>query len=653
MKLLQMLLMLSTLCPTWVAAATWAVDPGVPGSDPAATGTSVFELLIRNRDRVAIPFPFERLIAQLESAAGCRPEDRCTRAVLIPLGRSLQRVAAGPDYFVHPRAVVAFVDDAATSVQVRDRLYLAYQEQANQIEVISYNEASARFEFQVVSDYRPGRRPVLRQAARGMCISCHQNHGPIFSRQVWSETNANPGVGARLSEHRGSYFGIPARSDTGVANDIDDATDRSSRLLLTHRLWQDGCGPDPAGDACRRGALLASLQLALTADRAFDASDKFRSDVTTTLERRARQLWPRGLAVATADIHNRDPFEVPDVPPRLDPLLPRLPLTVLPAEGDALARELVRGIRDLWSDRQLLQIDRITARGNASPRRLLAADCRVDSEAGDIRFDCSSAGAAAPELRIAGVAIEGESLSELSFKSVPVRHVRVAAPSRLVTGASGSALHFQLRDHDRQARTTTGAAIERVSLHWQGSRGLNGRIELSLRDDLAIVAAGTAGQGPLRTADLTAYVEPLTGSSETRCCADLTASLAEVSPPNPGAASEIAAAFEPACGRCHHTPEATPPNFLYGNAARVSQALESCAPRLFVRLAMNGIPSDQRAVSPMPPEQLAAPTAKAALTEIHAHIESTLRKRYGRVPAVHELLRAGYDQLPPCLPAGA
>lgn len=653
-KLPGMLLLMSlTLCPTVIGAATWAVDPTVPGSDRAATGTSVFELLLRNQgDLVHIPFPFERLIAQLESAAGCRREDLCTRAVLIPLGRSLQRVAADPDYFAHPRAVVAFVGDVGTSVQVRDRLYLGYQEQANQIEIISYNEALARFEFQVVSDYRAGGRPVLRQAARGMCISCHQNQGPIFSRQVWSETSANPAVGTRLSEHRSSYFGIPARGDTGIANAIDDATDRASRLLLTQRLWQEGCGPAPAGDACRRSALRASLQLALTADRAFDASDKFRSDVTTTLERRARQLWPQGLAVATADIHNRDPFDVPDVPARLDPLQPRAPLSVFPAEGDALTRALVNGIRDFWSDRQLLQIDRTTAHGNVAPRRSIAARCRVDSEAGETRFDCVSAGAA-PELRIAGMAIDGEPLGELSFKSVPVRHLRVAALSRPATAAPESTLSFQLRDRDRQARVATGAAIETVALHWNpASQGLNGRIELSLRDDLANVAAGRVRDGPLRSADLTAYVEPLTGDSVTRCCADLTVSLAEASPPNPGAASDIAPEFESACGSCHHTSEATPPNFLYGNAARVSSALESCAPRLFVRLAMNDIPRDRRAKSPMPPEQLDAPTVMVPLLEIRARIETALRKRYGRVPAVNELLRDGYDNLPPCLPAG-
>jgi cytochrome c553 len=652
MKLHRMLLMSLTLCPTWTAAASWAVDPAVPGSDRAASGTSLFELLIRRNDSVDIPFPFERLIAQLESTAGCRPADACTRALLIPLGRSLQRVAGGPDYFVHPRAVVAFVGDVGTSVQVRDRLYLGYQEQANQLEVISYNEALARFEFQVVSDYRAGGRPVLRQAARRMCISCHQNQGPIFSRQVWSETSANPVVGTRLSEHRSSFFGIPARSDTGVANAIDDATDRASRLLLTQRLWQDGCGPAPAGDACRRGALLASLQLALTADRAFDVSDRFQSDVTTTLRQRARLLWPQGLSVPTADIHNRDPFDVPDVPPRLDPLQPREPLEVLPAEGDALALSLVRGIRDFWSDRQLQQIDRTAMHGNVAPRHRVTARCRLDSEAGNTRFDCNGAGP--PELRISGMAIEDEPLGELSFKSVPLRHVRVAALSRLATAASESTLRFQLRDHDRQARVATGAAIESVALYWSpASKGLNGRIEFSLRDDLAIVATGMSWDGPLRSADLTAYVEPLTGRTETDCFAVLTASLAEASLANSGAAGEVAAPFESACGSCHDTPEATPPNFLYGNSARVSRALESCAPRLFVRLSMNDIPGDQRAKSPMPPEELAGPVAIASLAEMRARVEITLRKRYGRVPAVSELLLSGYDNLPPCLPIGA
>ena len=67
---------------------------------------------------------------------------------------------------------------------------------------------------------------------------------------------------------------------------------------------------------------------------------------------------------------------------------------VLPAEGDALALALVQGIRDFWSDRQLLQIDRATAHGNDAPRRPMVARCRVDSEAGE-----TGSTASAPERR--------------------------------------------------------------------------------------------------------------------------------------------------------------------------------------------------------------------------------------------------------------
>ena len=50
----------------------------------------------------------------------------------------------------------------------RDRLYLGYQENANLIEVISYNEAAARFEFQLVRDYRAGANAAtgIRESRR-------------------------------------------------------------------------------------------------------------------------------------------------------------------------------------------------------------------------------------------------------------------------------------------------------------------------------------------------------------------------------------------------------------------------------------------------------------------------------------------------------
>ena len=175
----------------------WAIDPAVPGSVLPSAGRSLFDFVTAG----GVPFPFEALVRKMEAAAGCAP-GKCVKQVLIPLGRSLQRTAAAPDFFVFPRVVVAVTGEGTGPMFARDRIYLGYQEHANLIEVISYNEAAARFEFQLVRDYRAGATPQVVYANRAVCTACHQNHAPIFSRPVWDETNANPTIAARLSAAR-------------------------------------------------------------------------------------------------------------------------------------------------------------------------------------------------------------------------------------------------------------------------------------------------------------------------------------------------------------------------------------------------------------------------------------------------------------------
>ncbi len=147
------------------------------------------------------------------------------KAVLIPLGRSLQRNSAAPEFFAYPRAVVAAdAEPAGTGdLYLKDRLYLGYQEKANLLEVISYNEDAGRFEFQVVTDYRAGGTPRIAYANRTLCVACHQNAAPIFSRAVWDETNANPRVAALLASQRKDFHGIPVDRGVDVPNAIDDA----------------------------------------------------------------------------------------------------------------------------------------------------------------------------------------------------------------------------------------------------------------------------------------------------------------------------------------------------------------------------------------------------------------------------------------------
>jgi hypothetical protein len=121
-----------------------------------------------------------------------------------------------------------------------------------------------------------------------------------------------------------------------------------------------------------------------------------------------------------------------------------------------------------------------------------------------------------------------------------------------------------------------------------------------------------------------------------------------------------AAGFQSHCGACHRTPERFPPNFLAGDAQRVSASLAQCAPRIFVRLAMWQTPASARDKVPMPPPLASRggrPSAEHVPDPAFAVLQSTvanwLRAETGRLPDAAEMLARGYENLRPCLPAGA
>ncbi|HET6521431.1 MAG TPA: hypothetical protein VFG47_16665, partial [Geminicoccaceae bacterium] len=249
-------------------------DPDEPGPNLPPVGRSLFDEVYgvgppaaspADEARHAIPFPFERLLADLN--ARIAPAE--AKTVLVPLGRSLQRHAADPDYFASPRIVVAVDDDGAGAggPLLRDRLYLGYHERAGVIEVISYNEDAGRFEFQVVEGYGPGRLPRVEYAERSICVTCHQGHAPIFATALWSETNADPRVAARLAAELGAAFhGAPVRRGIDVADALDRSTDRANRLAFANFAWTHGCGGPEGPEAaarCRGDLLLAVLRYRL------------------------------------------------------------------------------------------------------------------------------------------------------------------------------------------------------------------------------------------------------------------------------------------------------------------------------------------------------------------------------------------------------
>jgi mono/diheme cytochrome c family protein len=284
-------------------------------ADLPPLGRSRFDQLIGN---APVPFPYARLAhkisTQMQPDAGGLP---ALKATLIPLGRSLQKNAGAPDFFRFPR-VVAAADGSHRrgALALKDRLFLGYHETGEVLEVISYNDAAGRFEFQVVRDYAAGKTPQVFYARRSLCLACHQNAAPIFARPLWDETPANPEIAKRLRATRKDFYGVKI-SGTDIAYFIDAASERANLFSVWQTLWQQGCGAD---DTCRMQALAAALDYARHGTLP-------AADAVPTLARNWARHWPHGLPIPNPDLPNRDPLAaMPD--PANDPLLLRPPLAI-------------------------------------------------------------------------------------------------------------------------------------------------------------------------------------------------------------------------------------------------------------------------------------------------------------------------------------
>lgn len=289
-----------------------SLQPDVP-----LAGQSRFDELIGNGP---VPYPFSRLVRvinrqMLPDPGGLPP----LKSTLIPMGRSLQRDAGAPAFFRFPRVVAAADGDTRPGyLPLKDRLFLGYHEAGHVLEVISYNDAAGRFEFQVVHDYRAGKTPQVVYARRSLCLACHQNGAPIFARPLWDETPANPEIAQRLRETRRNFYDLKL-TGTDIAYFIDASTDRANLFSTWQTLWQQGCGEGERGDRCRMDALAGALEYALSRALPVD-------NALPTLAQNWKTVWPQGLSIPNADLPNRNPLA------RLqsavnDPLLLRPPLT--------------------------------------------------------------------------------------------------------------------------------------------------------------------------------------------------------------------------------------------------------------------------------------------------------------------------------------
>ena len=678
-------------------SAVWVIDPAAPGDNLPAAGRSQFDRLFaaegKGKAGYELPFPFAALLARIDAQLERDPASPLPPAkrVLIPLGRSLQRTAAAPDYFAFPRVVVA-ADSPPHSFPapfLKDRLYIGYQEKSAVLEVISYNEAAGRFEFQLVKDYRAGAVPQVVYANRTLCFVCHQNGAPIFSRALWDESNANPQVAALLGASGEDFHGIPPQRGVDVPYAVDIAVKRANGFALTQRLWQDGCGAaDPLALRCRAGLFSAALRHALAAGRQGAPDGGFGA----VLRAEAARRWPGGLAIGSADIPNRNPLHglakwpedaalrvaYSNVPARFEALLPRPAQEIWRADASDAIERLVGGLAEFVAatDRQRLAAV-LASRPAATARQ--RASCRFDQTASRWSARCQpAAGARGPQLLATLEMKQGRALrGHLERLILPDGGTLNGVALSAAAPAPGE--RFALLAERPSPRGADGNPLARIAFSVTPDDPGAGGVVVEVREEFSAVeqavaelAAGPDGAalfGPRpfpREALFAALFARLGAPKLAPCCqaADrLPPPRLEVPAVVPGGAALAPVdaslhGFYPYCAACHQSAENFPPNFLSGSAAQVAAALRQCAPRLYVRLAMADLPAEQRDKTPMPPESLlpafatdrAGWRASPARAALLAQVGGWLRAETGQAPQLAQLLAGGYEALRPCLP---
>lgn len=667
--------------------ATWIVDPKEPGPDVPPAGRSLFDhVFVVQADRGPrhhLPFPFSELLAAIDRRL--EPGPVSIRTVLIPLGRSLQRSAAAPDFFRFPRVVAAVTGNAREvshrhgAPLLKDRLYLGYQEKAAVLEVISYNEAAARFEFQVVTDYRAGATPRVVYARRAVCTACHQNGAPLFARPLWDETNANRRVAEGLALHGRQRYGVAVRASVETPYAIDFATDRANQFAATQFLWQRGCGEAAAGVQCRAAALRLALRLLLGGNQGTDVtSAAYTGALAPTLAARSRLLWPAGLKLPNPDVPNRIVLTAADggdavasVAAPFDPLVPRPPIGVWPA-GPDLGASLVTGLAEFIADADVRRIDARLHTVNAPPsthRATCLMSDRRHAKPARIGFRCD----ASDGVRLAGrFYLKGNRVTHGDLDRLGIGAGRDAVGLAIDGGAvrrEGRAWYASVRVKRGalHGRTARGERIESVQMRWPVDADA-GSVEVVLRDDVKALdqvveqLAGTPPGGGLfapmpfqRARVLPALFAGLGMPQQEWCClsADAMPAVVVGDAGAPLTDRSVAGAgirdLLHFCGACHRSADAFPPNWLYGDASEIEARVKQCAPRIAFRLDMWRTDPAQRAKTPMPPAHALPMLGRTEAQWRDGDDLARLRAAVGALGADAAAPVGDYEKLRPCL----
>lgn len=385
---------ITTLAQTTKAPVGSVSVNQIAQTDLPPEGTrSLFDHLIAQND--GLPYPFDKLVKLLQDQ---HPKTTLPVNVMIPHGRSLLKGLANN---ANPRVLIAADFELANKagglgLRPRGQLFMGFVENAHEIEVLSYNEAAGRFEFQLVQNYCAGCVPRIVYAKRAICTTCHQGGGPIFPQRPWNETNAQPDIAAAIEKARGNdkpYLSLPIHNALASPERFDQLTDEGNFINVTQRLWLDGCGE--AGNDCRRILLKLAL-LYRDSPGSFDPEQPLAQQLRAL---QAKHFPEDGIAVPESDLFNRDPLaeqrgikgwwhklttreiqfgegalnnedldafeQLPKLPARLDPLTRRAPKALLRSTDI----DGVYGVAALFSS---ADIEALSERADFQPKALMA-----------------------------------------------------------------------------------------------------------------------------------------------------------------------------------------------------------------------------------------------------------------------------------------
>lgn len=472
---------LALLCCLSMSAA--ADDGDLP---PA--GRSRFDFLV---GAAPVPYPLPRLVAAIRSQLEASDDGLSPiKITLIPLGRSLRRSVAAPDFFHFPSVVAAIDGNSKAGYgPLRDQLFLGYNERAETVEIISYNEQAGRFEFQVVRDYRSGAQPKIYYASRALCLACHQNNAPIFSRALWDETPANPAIASRLKATGRDFYGIPI-SGTDISSAIDAAAARANLFQVWLQIWREACSNE-----CRAQWLAAALAYAMSGNLP-DTNDLKFAD----LEARWTKNWPQGLGIPSSSIPNHDPFaNIVETPVESHTTLPNSPaepeqLAQIPAPFEPLNprpslqrwttpdnTQLVTELAGLLNKADVQAFDRALAMHTKAQPQTLTLPCRFTRKPGRVVFDCATS-----DLHLSGVFQNAGSTISAQIDRLQVGRAKTALDLSL-SGRTTKAEQIELlpKRGTSWVRLSDGRRWSRLQLNT--SPAGQGSATVTLIDDYAAV----------------------------------------------------------------------------------------------------------------------------------------------------------------------